>query len=493
MRWSFVGRTEQLDRIRAVFTESRPGPVLLFGARGMGRSRLLSEALATAPLSRNDAVLRLGPAGPAPFAALRRLLPAGFIFTSSPEHDVNGVADELAGRLGGRRPVIAFDDAHRTDQHTMRVVRRLRHTHGALVLVTAAGTGALPNGLDPLDFLRYEPGARALRLPPLSVDEMTMILTETLGGPVRAATAAALHAATGGNPGLLHDIVVRDRLADAMVPRDGLYQLADALPPAGTAPLELATRGGATQLTDQLTSAVGTVWRELALDRTDELCRLAAWRGLGGQVAPIWAMALLLRGQVATSRQVLDSYAGADDSLRIVTTRAIVVGLGQHQVADADALLLDAARRDARHREPLLAYRAWLLALTGSAVPNPRTPSEASQAGTGRAAGDREAVLFRHATQAVAALTAGRAGEAVSHLRRALAIADGLRAELPWLPPYLTACLIDALLLAGRISEATAEAAEFHAGQRGCGWNVAVAFDSMFTMRGLVPNPKVVG
>jgi hypothetical protein len=470
MPWSFVGRTEQLDRIRTIFTESRSGPVMLVGPPGMGRSRLLTEALARAPLATDDAVLRLEPAGAAPFAALRRLLPAGFIPTRSPDVDVTGVADELAGRLAGRRPVLAVDDAHLVDQHTMRVLRRLRHTHGALVLVTAAGTGALPHGPDPLDFLRYEPGARTLHLPPLSADEVTMILTETLGGPVRAATAAALHAATGGNPGLLHDIVVRDRLADALVPHDGVHQLADALPPSGPA-------GPAAR---QVTDAVGRAWQELALDQTDELCRLAAWRGLGDQVAPVWAMVLLLRGQVAASRQVLDTYA--DTSPRAVMTRALVVGLGQRQVTEADTLLVDAARLDLRHRERLLACRAWLLAVTRSSTVTPVDPGD-----------DRETALFRRAAQAVAELTTQRASRAVSHLRRALAAADCLRAELPWFPPYLTACLIDALLLAGRISEATAEAAEFHAGQRGCGWNVAVAFDSLLTPRQLTPTQELLG
>jgi hypothetical protein len=492
MPWPFVGRTEQLDRIRTVFTESRPGPVMLFGPPGMGRSRLLTEALARAPLTQDDVVLRLEPAGPEPFSALRRLLPPGFIHSSSPDNDVTGAADEMAGRLSGRRPVIAFDDAHLADQHTMRVLRHLRGAHGALVLVTAAGSGALPHGPDPLDCLRYDLGTRTLRLPPLSADEVSRILTGALGGPVRGSTAAAVHASTGGNPGLLHGMVVRDRLADAMVPHDGMHQLAPAvngLPaPRRSDPVPGSSRPpghpAGEPVTGHLTEAVGTAWRDLVLDQADELCRLAAWQGLGGLVAPVWAMVLMLRGQVAAGRQVLDTHAGADGSPRVVMTRAMVVGLGQRQVATADALLVDAARLDARHRERLLACRAWLLAVTGTstAAPDVVDPGE-----------DREAALFCRAARAVTALNAGRAGEAVPHLRRALAAADGLRDELPWFPPYLTACLIDALLLAGRISEATAEAAEFHAGRRGCGWAVAVAFDSLLTTRGLVAAPEVLG
>ena len=483
MAWPFVGRTEQLDRIRTVFTESRPGPVMLFGPPGMGRSRLLTEVLARAPLSQDDVVLRLEPAGPEPFAALRRLLPSGFIHSGSPDSDVTGAADEVAGRLSGRRPVIAFDDAHLADQHTMRVLRHLRSAHGALVLVTAAGTGALPHGPDPLDCLRYDLGTRTLRLPPLSTGDVARILAGALGGPVRAATAAAVHAAAGGNPGLLHGMVVRDRLADALVPDDGLHHLAPATPGRDTGGQPPAHRAGEL-VTGQLTGAVASAWRDLALDQADELCRLAAWQGLGGLVAPVWAMVLLLRGQVAAACQVLDTHADADDSPRVVMTRAMIAGLGQRQVATADALLVDAARIDVLHRERLLACRAWLLAVTRTSTVAPEVVDPGD---------DREAALFCRAALAAAALVEGRATEAVPHLRRALAAADGLRAELPWFPPYLTACLIDALLLAGRISEATAEATEFHAGRRGCGWSVAVAFDSLLTQRRLAPVPEVLG
>lgn len=456
---------------------------MLFGPPGMGRSRLLTEALAREPLSQEDAVLRLEPAGPAPFAALRSLLPDGFTARGSPDHCVADAAGEVAGQLAGLRPVIVFDDAHLADQHTMQVLHQLSRAHGALVLVTAAGTGALPPGPDPLDCLRYDPVTHLLRLPPLSTDEVSRILADTLGGPVRAATVAALHASTGGNPGLLHGMVVRDRLADAMVPHDGVHQLAPA-PPAARVAAPTTHHPAAEPVTGHLTEAVDKAWQELALDQADELCRLAAWRGLGRQVAPAWAMVLLLRGQVAAACHVLDTYAGANHSPRVVMTRAMVVGLGQRQAAAADALLSDAARLDARHRERLLACRAWLLAVTRTATAAPDVVHPGD---------DREAALFWRAAQAVAALTAGRAAEAVPHLRRALAAADGLRAELPWFPPYLTACLIDGLLLAGRISEATADAAEFHAGRSGCGWNVAVVFDSLLAGRQSAPAPEVLG
>ncbi|MBB1156114.1 AAA family ATPase [Amycolatopsis dendrobii] len=462
MPWPFVGRTELLDRIRAVFAEPGPGPVLLVGPPGMGRSTLLAEALARAPLSRDDAVLRLEPAGPAPFASLRGLLPDGFAFTGTPDRAVASVTGEVAARLSGRRPVVAFDDAHLADAYSVRVLRQLRNEHDAIVFATAAGAGALPSGPDPLDCLRYDLGSRTLRLPRLTEDEVAGILAETLGGPVRPASAEALHASTGGNPGLLHDLVVRDGLAAEMSLSGGMYQLSPIFPGG-------QGRAAGEAVTARLTDAVACAWQRLSLDQTGELCRLAAWHGLGRSVAPVWAMALLLRGETAAARRVLDTHA--DRSPQAEIARAMVVGLGQRNIAAADAVLAAAASSDVRHRARFLACRAWLLAVTG-------TPAVVELVDPGE---DREAALFSRAAHAVAA---GRGASAVSHLRRSLAAAEGLRAEMPWFPPYLTACLIDALLLAGRINEATAEAAEFHAGQRGCGWNVAVAFDSLLAARG---------
>jgi hypothetical protein len=488
MSWPFVGRTEQLDRIHRVFAEPRPGPVLIVGTPGMGRTRLLAEALVTAPLSPGDTVLHLESTGPGPFAALRPLLPTGYTVTSASDLGVAEVAEEVTRTLGGRRPVIMFDDAHLADQQSMQVLRHLRRTHDALLLVTAVGTGALPHGPDPLDFLRYEPGTRTMRLPPLSTDEVARILAEILGGPVRAATTSALHATTGGNPALLHDLVVGGRLTDRMVVHDGMFQLA-ATPVAQEPTDRFFSADPDAPVNRTLIEAVDEAWRELALDRVDELCRLASWRGLTGAVASTWASALLLRGRVADGMRVLDAYTPATrplNSPRLPVTRAMLVGLGQRRVADAEALLVDAARTDVQHRERLLACRAWLLAVAGS-------PTEAAAALTAVIPdADREATVFCRATHAAVALATGQAHEAVSHLRRALAAADGLRAELPWFPPYLTACLIDALLLAGRISEATAESANFHACHRGCGWNVAVAFDALLATRRSAPARQVL-
>lgn len=471
MAWRFVGRSEQLDQIRRSIAEARPGPVVVLGEPGMGRSRLVTEALETADPSR-DAVLRIEPEGPAPFAALTGLLAAGF--RPSLRTGITDAAGALADLAGGRRLVLVLDDAHRADQASMQVLRHLYRTRGAVLLITAASDNAvLPPGPDALDCLRYEPGTRTLRLPPLSVDDVAGVLADELGGPVRSATATALHAATGGNPGQLRTLARRCRLADRTVVTDGTVRLdpghttavAEAAPPAAG-------------LAERVTAAVGAAWRDLALDRVHELCMLAVWCGVADRVATMWAGVLLLRGRADDGLRVLDLHAGAGP--RATITRALILALGLRRGADADTLLLDAAHADAANRDRYLACRDWLLASIGA---RPVTLSQQDDPVT-----DRETAAFGRAALGVIALTAGRCAEAVAHLRRALVAADRLRADLPWFPPYLTAHLIDALLLCGRTTEATKLATEFHAGQQDRGWPVAVALDALIDPRP-VPAP----
>jgi len=472
MPWHFVGRSEQLDRIRRSLAETRPGPVVVLGEPGMGRTRLVTEALETTDPGR-DAVLHIEPGGAAPFAALTGLLPTGF--RPSLRTGITDTAEVLAELAGNRRPVLVLDDAHRADQASMQVLRHLYRTRGAVLLITAATDNAvLPPGPDALDCLRYEPGTRTLRLPPLSVVDVAGVLADEFGGPVRSATATALHAATGGNPGLLRTLARRCRLADRTMITDGTVRLDSD----NTAAVTDAAAPSSADLADRVTAAAHAAWRDLALDRVDELCMLAAWCGVADRIATVWAGVLLLRGRAEEGLRVLDLHAGAGP--RATVTRALVLALGLRRVADAAELLLDAARTDATNRDRYLACRDWLLAGTGA---RPVTLSHQDEPVT-----DRETAAFGRAALGIVALAAGRYAESIAHLRRALVAADGLRTDLPWFPPYLTAHLIDALLLCGRTTEATTLATEFHAGQRDRGWPVAVALDALIDPRP-VPAP----
>lgn len=463
MDWHFVGRSEHLERIRARLGEPGAGPLVVTGEPGIGRTSVVRKALEGLDPER-DALLEVRPGGHEPFSSLRHLLPAGGARPAGRDA-VREVADAVAAMAGGRRPVLVADDAHLADHDTMLVLQRLNRHAGAFLLLTHPEPAARTRGADPVDCLRYERGITTVRLPPLSADEVGVVLARLVDGPVRPATTEALHAATGGNPGLLHDIVVRQDLRRRMVRAGGRWRLDDS--PPGESPA-LTCRGIA-----HLLDAVARAWESLALDRVEDLCRLATWSGADADVALVKAAVLLLRGRAAEACAVLDTAASADDAHPLLL-RAMCLAFGQQRPAEADELLAAAAAASP-DRDRLHAYRAWLLAVSGRS-----TEAAAVVAGLTHR-GDRHAALFAHAAEALGALESGRAGTAISALRRALVLAEADRPLLPWMAPYLRAYLIDALLLAGRITEATSLAGEFHAAAPNCGWKVAVTMAALTT------------
>jgi hypothetical protein len=372
-----------------------------------------------------------------------------------------------------------LDDAHLAGHAVVQLLRDLHRQAGAVLLMSRP-TGTTGPRPDPLDCLLYEAGVRFLPVPPLDAEQTHAILDSAVGGPVHPATAAALHAATGGNPGLLRDLVIGGELAASMVHHGGTWQL----PADPGRRLELTEAGR-----QRVLGALHQAWRAMSFDRLGELCQLALGVGATEQTAPILAFALLLRGQATEGLRLLDALdlSPADEagSASLVLTRAALLAFGAGRIDAAADLLAEAAGWHARTGPRLLAVRAWVLATTG------RTGQAAVALRDIGPTGDPAAEVFTRAAVAGIELAADRPKVAVSHLRRAIIGAEALRTELPWLPPYLTGVLIDALLLAGRINEATAAAADFHAAHEGCGWDVTVSLSALVRSVAAMPDRGV--
>jgi hypothetical protein len=463
MTWPFVGRSEQLDQIRRWLAEPRPGPLVIVGEPGSGRTAVIDKVVAQLDESR-DLLLRVQPGNNILFSSLGHLSTpveppvaahrAEFIHIAQ-------VAAAIARTAAGKRLVIVADDANLTDPASMLVLRHLRRHADAAVLLTRTEPAQPADEADPLAWLRDEVGVETSRLAPLSADEVGVLLSTVMNGPVLSSTAAALHAATGGNPGLLHDLMVRQRLRERMINSNGAYRLGDSAEKSST---KLTCRGSAHLLT-----AAHQAWTALDLARTEDLCRLATWSGMTRDVSLIKATVSLLHGRADEAITALHPTArrGNDPHMVLVWSMCLALGLGRTE--DGTELLFDTAVRNVAHRHRLLAYRAWLLAVSGRLT-------EATQELAGVDRHDHpHADLFSQVTRAIIALGETRTTEAISYLRRAIVLAKNTRHELPWLLSYLRAYLIDALLLAGHLSQATAMASGFHAAAQTGGWDVAVA------------------
>jgi hypothetical protein len=458
--WPFVGRTEQLKTIRTMLGQPHPGPIIVSGEPSAGRTSLLIQALDSIDLKRDVPVV----VGDLPGAPDTRVVAADPAAVTRQGNDIARI---------GRRAVFVLDDAHRADHAVVEAMRDQHREHGAVLLVSRAAQSPKP---DPLDCLRYEAGVLLLSLTPLAPADVRSILNSQVGGLVHAATAAALHAATGGNPGLLHALVHVGGLAADMTPREGTWQLAAG---AGR-PLHLS--GPARH---RLLLALDQAWSGLALDHVVELGRVAVRAGLAAEAVPMLAFALLLRGEAEAGLRLVDGVDEADqpDGPAFVRTKALLLAFGLGRVDAAVNLLTRAGSLSGPNGRRLLAARAWILATVGQT-------NAAIEALTDiNVVGDQATAVFAHGAAAAIHLNRGRPRQAVSQLRRAIIVAGTVRTELPWLAPYLTGALADALLFAGRISEATVAAAEFHAAHEGSGWDVTVSLSAL--IRG-VANPVVM-
>jgi hypothetical protein len=346
----------------------------------------------------------------------------------------------------GRRFVIAVDDVHLMDYSNLLVLRNLVSRGLALLLVTRPHVSGRLNEQDPSSCLAHDRDAQTITLLPLSVPEVAVTLARAGGAPVSRSAAEAVRAATAGNPSLLGALVATTMAAEAS--RAAYPGLA------------------------QLVAATWDAWRRLALDRTDLLCRLALRCDARDEIAPIWAMLLLLRGRTHECMAFLESLDVAGQTPPLAVVRALALALGFGQADAASGHLLASASSDGKPPEFLLAFRAWVLVISGQGATVANALADLSRK-------DRTTALFVHAAKAMHAELRGQRTESVFHLRRAIASAETSSDDYPWIRPYLQASLIDALMLCGRGKEAVSAARRFHAHEPSSGWEIAASLDAL--------------
>lgn len=443
MAWSFVGRNDDLDRVRSTCDRRGSALVVVAGEPGMGRSSLLGEVAGRLPGGPTTALRLAGRAGDADFGLLHRLLPG--VGTGLPLRAAVRAGTRALYELSerGRRPVFV-DDAHLADHASMLVLRELhRGGRNRLVLTHLSGR-ATP---DPLDCLRYERDVSTMSLAPLTSGEVNLVVGNLVDGRVDTASSDALHAASGGNPTLLRELAGRGRLE----PRDGKWRVA-GVTTVGT-PLSADADG-------RLADAIRSAWESLDLGRIELLCGLTD--GLDDWTRRVLATSMLLRSRPAECLRLLES-APAGSKTALLRAMALAFGLRRHE--DADRALVAAGAS--------AGMRAWIAAVGG------RTAAASALLADEPALHDRAEILFDQAARGLVAMAETRPWQAIPHIRRAVAAGEAGHVDLPWLAPYLRALLIDALLLGGRIGEATAMASGFHAARRSSGWSVAVAISAL--------------
>jgi DNA-binding CsgD family transcriptional regulator len=219
--WGFVGRADELARLTAAATEESERGLVLSGAAGIGKSRLLREAIT--PLLPQLYLVLSASANVAssglPFGGLARMLPPDPPAGLSAAGLLRWAVDGLLTQAGERPIVLAVDDAHLLDPPSAALVHLLVR-EGASLLGTLRTAERVPA---PIGALWTEGLVRHAELSPLAPDESRDLLATMLGGPVEAGSAQRLTRLAAGNPLLLRELVLAARTGGEMTRTYGVW------------------------------------------------------------------------------------------------------------------------------------------------------------------------------------------------------------------------------------------------------------------------------
>jgi tetratricopeptide (TPR) repeat protein len=221
--WSLVGRQEELALCESCLAGERWRGVVVAGAPGVGKTRLMLEALvAAAGFGRVTARVTATESGRAvPLGALAHLLPVEL--TRAPTtFDLLRRAEVAFMERSQREPlVLCVDDAHLLDPASAMLVHQLVADGSAIGLLTVRSGEPAP---DAVTALWKDHGCAFLELQPLSREETSSLLESELGGPLEGRTEHALWQASRGVPLVLGELVLEGLDRGVLVEELGLWR-----------------------------------------------------------------------------------------------------------------------------------------------------------------------------------------------------------------------------------------------------------------------------
>lgn len=514
-----VGREAELAVLRGVLTHRPPGTgaaVVLRGEAGVGKSRLVRQALEGAPLGSKVLVGRATEeAGSVPYRALHELAVAAVVSVgvdtaalgplASPARllaglQADGPAESLSPIVAAEAvlalargadatpPVLVVEDGQWADPDTAAAIEHMVARAGAtgVVVIVTIRTGPGEPGASVAERLRLHPGVVDLGLVPLGREEIVELLGECLGQPPPSAFAWFVADRADGLP-LLVEALVEGAVAASVLRRTGgRWQVDDSLSDvmpmtfASSVQRRLDRLGPDARLTVEAAALVGRYfgWGDVtAISGLDAGTTRAALRELAdaGLIVADKNAAFAFRhalGRDAVLRQLLPSdrqdLARRGVAAIDATTNPALAGSLAELAGDrlaASMHLVSAARRaltvGALTAAEETLWRAWDLHASDEAADSLletfTLQGRADEAiRLGRALGPRArhpAVALRLAK---AALTAGDSVSAAAHLETLRTVPEGDRSA----GVHLVAA--ELALQGGDFSDATAHAERAH-------------------------------
>ena len=238
--------------------------IVVYGAAGVGKSRIAREALSVAESRGCECRWATGTssARAIPLGAFTAWAPSGVTDTVQL---LRGVIESLTAPSSGGTTVLCVDDVHLLDDLSIFVVHQIVQRAAAKVILTVRDGEPIAAAVQEIWTIgRFD----RLDLQPLSLDETTALLSATLDGPVDPVAAQRLWKLTRGNVLYLRNIVDQEVADGRIVQRHGYWRwLGDPVMPPGLVEL-IESRIGA------LPAPVSDVIDALAVGEPIELAAL---------------------------------------------------------------------------------------------------------------------------------------------------------------------------------------------------------------------------
>ncbi|HYZ67139.1 MAG TPA: LuxR C-terminal-related transcriptional regulator, partial [Mycobacterium sp.] len=356
LKWPLTGRTQEMAAINTAISDPDAAGIVVFGASGVGKSRIAREALSAAASHGTETRWAVG-------ASSSRMLPLGALasWMESSSGDnlqlVRGVIRSLTMGTPGATVVVGVDDVHLLDDLSTFVLHQIVQRRAAKVILTVRDGEPIPPGT-----LEVWKGGQfhRLDLQPLSHDQTASLLAATLGGPVDPDVARRVWQLTRGNVLYLRNIVEQE-VADGRLARPSGYWrwMGDPVIPPGLVELIESRIGGLPQsvsdvvdvlavgepieleslrrITDSAAIEDAETRGVITLNRVDDRVEARVAHPLYGEVRRKRSPSIRirrLRGLVAAELAASDDR----DDVRLVVRRA-ALGLDSDVELDADLLV----------------------------------------------------------------------------------------------------------------------------------------------------------
>jgi DNA-binding CsgD family transcriptional regulator len=413
--WPLVGRGEELAAIEHS-RSAGDGAVVVIGPAGVGKSRLVREALTVAEHA--GAVTRwvqaTASAAYVGLGAFAGVIPDS-VRAEDPLERLRASADALAALGNPERLVLGIDDAQLLDPVSAALVLALTLSETVFVVMTVRSGEPCP---DAIASMWKDDGATRLELEALSRDETETLAERIAGGPIEQSARRWIYETSLGNALYVRELALGALTGGALTEVHGLWRM-PARPPVSATLTELIT--------------VRMTGLSPSESQTLELLALGEPLRVSEVVALVGADALTVveaRGLVTVG----DGSNEADVALaHPLYGEAIRSGLPAFKARQTRLMLVQTvqARSDPHAQDPLRIAR-WLLD-SGEAMP---TEALLEAAAAANLAGDPElgVQLAEQAVQAGggirAALLLARGLTIQSHHRRAAAVLDAAEAQI---------------------------------------------------------------